>query len=85
VLKAVKVTGQASIFRHAENFLSDIKNSRVTEIEENRPIIFVGHCLRGMAIKEAMIGISEYYQNKQHGALGSIYFSTNGVVRNLKW
>ncbi|KAH0542624.1 hypothetical protein FGG08_003032 [Glutinoglossum americanum] len=55
--------------------------------QEKRPIIFVGHGLGGLVIKQAsgrpslaLIRSSEYHNNRQDTALGAIYVWTKGVV-----
>ncbi|CAG8958691.1 hypothetical protein HYFRA_00011533 [Hymenoscyphus fraxineus] len=69
-----------SIFGHAENLLFDVARRRRTPSEKTRPIIFVGHSLGGLVIKEALIRSSEYLNNQQDMALGSIFKYTSGVI-----
>lgn len=80
VLKPIKASSQASIFSHAENLLHDICRIRNSWKAEIRPIIFVGHSLGGLVIKEALIRASEYLSNNQHFDLGALYSCTKGVV-----
>lgn len=80
VLKPIKASSQASIFGHAENLLLDITRIRNSWDAEIRPIIFVGHSLGGLVIKEALIRASEYHSNGQHPDLGAIHSCTKGVV-----
>jgi protein SERAC1 len=80
VLKPVKSSSQASIFGHVDNLLNDISRIRDSLEAQIRPIIFVGHSLGGLLIKEALIRASEYLSNSQHVDLGAIYSCTKGVV-----
>lgn len=80
VLKPIKASSQASIFGHAENLLHDLSRIRDSWDAEIRPIIFVGHSLGGLVIKEALIRASEYHSNGQHPDLGAIHSCTKGVV-----
>lgn len=80
VLKPIKSSSQASIFGHVENLLNDISRVRDSLKAEIRPIIFVGHSLGGLLIKEALIRASEYLSNRQHVDLGAIYSCTKGIV-----
>jgi pimeloyl-ACP methyl ester carboxylesterase len=80
VLKPIKSSSQASIFGHVENLLNDVCRIRDSLEAEIRPIIFVGHSLGGLVIKEALIRASEYLSNNQHVDLGAIYSCTKGVV-----
>ena len=52
VAKLTEFSSQSSVFGHAENLLSDVSRKREEDEEETRPIIFVGHSLGGLVIKE---------------------------------
>ena len=52
VAKLSDFSSQSSIFSHAENLLIDLVRKRQESEEENRPIVFVGHSLGGLVIKE---------------------------------
>ncbi|KAG7284892.1 hypothetical protein NEMBOFW57_009507 [Staphylotrichum longicolle] len=54
--------------------------SRTSEDEAERPLVFVGHSLGGLVIKEALIRSSEYHFNKQDEQLGAVYPCTKGIV-----
>jgi hypothetical protein len=54
--------------------------SRTSEDEAGRPLVFVGHSLGGLVIKEALIRSSEYHFNKQDEELGAVYPCTKGIV-----
>jgi len=51
VAHLARATSQNSIFGHAENLLSSLKNERRGDAGR-RPIIFVGHSLGGLVIKQ---------------------------------
>ncbi|KAK8035531.1 LipA and NB-ARC domain-containing protein [Apiospora rasikravindrae] len=80
VLNLTKSASHATIFGHAESLLGDISETRGTSEEEERPLIFVGHSLGGLVIKEALIRSAEYFHNQQDEELGAIYACTKGVV-----
>ncbi|KAK7954712.1 SERAC1 protein [Apiospora saccharicola] len=87
VLHLTKGASHATVFGHAESLLGDISETRGTSEEETRPLVFVGHSLGGLVIKEvfgsppgALIRSAEYLHNKQDEELGSIYACTKGVV-----
>ena len=73
-------SSQNSIFGHAENLLSDLARKRRSTDEEKRPLIFVGHSLGGLVIKEALTRASEYLHNRQNESLGALFTNTKGVV-----
>ncbi|KAI2603729.1 hypothetical protein GGR54DRAFT_622131 [Hypoxylon sp. NC1633] len=54
--------------------------TREIEDEQERPIVFVGHSLGGLVIKEALLRSSEYYHNQQDEELGSVFACTKGIV-----
>ncbi|KAG9518626.1 hypothetical protein KCU93_g8357, partial [Aureobasidium melanogenum] len=69
---------QASIFAHAEKLLDNLKNCRRNF--ETRPIIFIGHSLGGIIIKEALIRSWECKHSAQDDRLGAIFPATVGVI-----
>ncbi|GAB7336610.1 hypothetical protein MBLNU13_g10308t1 [Cladosporium sp. NU13] len=73
-------SSQNSIFGHAENLLNALKNERWAADARKRPIIFIGHSLGGLVIKQALIRSSEYFHNGQDAKLGAIGQQTLGVV-----
>ncbi|GME58491.1 ribonuclease p/mrp subunit [Neofusicoccum parvum] len=70
---------QASIFGHGENLLRDIASKRVAD-HEKRALIFVGHSLGGLVIKQALIRSSQYFHNKENERLGIIYQQTEALM-----
>lgn len=52
VVQLAAATSQNSVFGHAENLLLDLKNERRTVDARKRPLIFVGHSLGGLVIKQ---------------------------------
>ena len=52
VAKALEFSSQNSLFGHAENLLTDLANKRRREDEKQRPIVFVGHSMGGLLIKQ---------------------------------
>lgn len=48
-------TSQNSIFGHVENLLVDLKNERRTANAGTKPLIFVGHSLGGLVIKQVRL------------------------------
>ncbi|KAK0639727.1 hypothetical protein B0T16DRAFT_395401 [Cercophora newfieldiana] len=82
--EALGHASQATIFDHAENFLADISSTRGTELERSRPLIFIGHSLGGLLIKEALIR-SHALTNQVSSApefrqRDRIYTSTTGAI-----
>jgi protein SERAC1 len=47
---------------------------------QTRPVIFLGHSLGGLVIKQALIKSAEYNSHGRHPTLGEIYASTKGVI-----
>jgi pimeloyl-ACP methyl ester carboxylesterase len=52
----------------------------LTQHIQNRPIIFLGHSLGGLVIKEALIKSAAYQSHGRHPTLGEIYVHTKGVI-----
>ncbi|KJR89828.1 ribonuclease p/mrp subunit [Sporothrix schenckii 1099-18] len=80
VANVTHAASHATIFGHAESLLQDICMSRASKGEAERPLVFVGHSLGGLVIKEALIRSSEYFFNRQDEELGSVYACTKGIV-----
>ncbi|KAG9840443.1 hypothetical protein KCU98_g9245, partial [Aureobasidium melanogenum] len=74
----LSTTSQASIFAHAEKLLDNLKNAR--RGFETRPIIFIGHSLGGIIIKDALIRSFECKHSTQDVRLGAIFNATIGVI-----
>ncbi|KAG9695061.1 hypothetical protein KCU95_g5224, partial [Aureobasidium melanogenum] len=74
----LSTTSQASIFAHAEKLLDNLKNAR--RGAETRPIIFIGHSLGGIIIKDALIRSWECKHSTQDVRLGAIFNATIGVI-----
>ncbi len=54
--------------------------SRISEDAAKRLVVFIGHSLSGLVIKEALLRSSEYYFNKQDERLSAIYLYTKGII-----
>ncbi|KAG7293507.1 hypothetical protein NEMBOFW57_003559 [Staphylotrichum longicolle] len=80
VANITQAASHATIFGHSESLLQDICLSRTSKDEAERPLVFVGHSLGGLVIKEALIRSSEYYFNEQDEELGAVYACTKGIV-----
>ena len=70
---------EKSILQHAENLLFDLGGERE---EEGRPIIFIGHSLGGLVIKQALViaSQSEHSQDDNTAGYVDIINSTIGIV-----
>lgn len=55
VARTLEFASQSSLFGHAENLLTDLVNKRRGASEKTRPIIFVGHSLGGLVVKQVCI------------------------------
>ncbi|KAI1773269.1 hypothetical protein F4818DRAFT_423753 [Hypoxylon cercidicola] len=73
-------TSHASIFGHVENLLLDISGTRQSDEERERPIIFVGHSLGGLVIKQALIRSSEIHRGEPDSGEALVYPSTKGII-----
>ncbi|KAE9364277.1 hypothetical protein N431DRAFT_355121, partial [Stipitochalara longipes BDJ] len=73
-------TSKSSIFQHSINLLEDLQLERDTPEEKRRPIIFVGHSLGGLVVKDALSKSNEYRSNNRNPRAASILTSTTGVV-----
>ncbi|KAK3616853.1 hypothetical protein LTR56_024852 [Elasticomyces elasticus] len=56
--------GHQTILSHAQGLLADMKDMRESDEQKTRPIIFVGHSLGGLVIKQALC-IAFEYNNSQ--------------------
>lgn len=69
-----------SILSHAQDLLRDVQLERESAEEAKRPIIFVGHSLGGLVIKEALCRSANYAQRKTHVRLAAIENHCTGIV-----
>lgn len=87
IMRFFNKTSQNTILKHAENLLVDLAGERAEEdgIEPDRPIIFVGHSLGGLVIKQALITAREHeaianenddYANIIRNTIGIIFLGT---------
>jgi hypothetical protein len=67
-----------SISHVSDNLLEDLTTAR--RDNESRPLLFVGHSLGGIVIKDTLIRSSQYQNTGGNARLGSIYQSTVGIV-----
>ncbi|KAI9830205.1 MAG: Nucleolar protein 9 [Phylliscum demangeonii] len=70
----------SSIFQHAQNLLQDLQLKRRTADEKKRPIIFIGHSLGGLVIKDALCKAYEYHMQNRQPRAAAILVSTTGVI-----
>ena len=83
IMRFFNKTGQNTILKHAENFLLDLAGERAEEdgIEPDRPIIFVGHSLGGLVIKQALITAREHeYAQNENDDYANILRNTVGII-----
>lgn len=83
IMRFFNKTGQNTILKHAENFLLDSAGERAEEdgIEPDRPIIFVGHSLGGLVIKQALITAREHeHAMSEDDDYAKIIRNTVGII-----
>ena len=83
IMRFFNKTGQNTILKHAENFLLDLAGERAEEdgIEPDRPIIFVGHSLGGLVIKQALITAREHeHTMSEDDDYAKIIRNTVGII-----
>ncbi|KAL8941796.1 MAG: hypothetical protein Q9216_002034 [Gyalolechia sp. 2 TL-2023] len=71
---------QSSIFQHALNLLEDLQRKRKTAGEKRRPIIFIGHSLGCLVIKDALCRSHEYKSNGRNPRATAIIGFTYGIA-----
>ncbi|KAH8647234.1 hypothetical protein BX600DRAFT_518512 [Xylariales sp. PMI_506] len=69
--------GTSLLTDHAENLLVDISNMRK---DTTRPIVFVGHGIGGLVIKEALVTAAMSRIYGSHTDLGNVYPRTIGCI-----
>ncbi|KAI9749070.1 MAG: hypothetical protein M1835_001645 [Candelina submexicana] len=60
--------------------LLDLAQERKGKEERDRPIVFVGHGLGGLVVKQALVKSREFETNGQNPRLASIARNTSGIV-----
>ena len=83
IMRFFNKTSQNTILKHAENLLLDLAGERLEEdgIEPDRPIIFVGHSLGGLVIKQALITAREHENNQnENDNYAGIIRNTVGII-----
>ena len=83
IMRFFNKTGQNTILKHAENFLLDLAGERAEEdgIEPDRPIIFIGHSLGGLVIKQALITAREHeHTMSEDDDYAKIIRNTVGII-----
>ncbi|KAK3984467.1 hypothetical protein QBC44DRAFT_388270, partial [Cladorrhinum sp. PSN332] len=71
-------SSQASVFGNAQNLLDQLWSLRGST--PNRPIIWVGHSLGGLVIKDAIILANDHDKNDGFREFSEIFTSTIGVI-----
>ncbi|KAK7688526.1 hypothetical protein QCA50_008064 [Cerrena zonata] len=80
VMKVFSSSSQDTIVGHAETLLTDIDSLRTDlEVKTLRPIIFIGHSLGGIVIKQALTRAHVYHATGGKDQ-GQIYKCTTGVI-----
>lgn len=59
-IRFLQQQGTQTILSHAQDLLQELKIEREDEEQQKRPIIFVGHSMGGLIIKQAMCKANEY-------------------------
>jgi hypothetical protein len=67
-----KQQGHQTILSHAQDLLHDIRLERETAQEKTRPIIFVGHSLGGLVVKQVLIFELDKHHESSFDYLGSM-------------
>ena len=73
-------TSQSNILNHAVTLLGDLVLDRETPDERERPIIFVGHSLGGLVIKDALCRSYNYRNSSRQSERAAIQGHTAGIV-----
>ncbi|CCT65180.1 uncharacterized protein FFB20_13408 [Fusarium fujikuroi] len=68
---------EESLFGHAQKLLGALSRLRN---EVARPILWVGHSLGGLVIKEVIILAASYKMTERYADLGSMYHATIGII-----
>ncbi|KAI9884217.1 MAG: glycine hydroxymethyltransferase shm1 [Watsoniomyces obsoletus] len=68
-----------SISGHAEDLLGDVVDERERAEEADRPIIFVGHSMGGLVIKDALCKSQGYESTNRHRERAAIKRLTKGI------
>ena len=71
---------QSSNFQHATNLSKDLQRKRRSLEEKKGPLIFVGHSLGGLVIKDALSKSNEYEAQGRNPLAASIVTSTFGIA-----
>ncbi|KAI1780284.1 hypothetical protein F4818DRAFT_435491 [Hypoxylon cercidicola] len=66
-----------SIENHGKNLLLQLDHFRASREKKSQPIIFIGHSLGGLIIKQAL---ATSFQNQYHATYGEIARATKGIV-----
>ncbi|KAK3331711.1 hypothetical protein B0T19DRAFT_85724 [Cercophora scortea] len=78
VAHLISAASSKSIYGHAKTLLEDLARQRRRNTGTPRPILWVGHSLGGLVIKEAIFRAST--NANRHADLGEIFTATIGVV-----
>ena len=66
---------KATVFQHAETLLCDLATLRRSQLDKERPIIFIAHSLGGIVVKEALC-----LSRKESTFFQEIFPATRGVM-----